>query len=927
MTGTVSADAFAIRAVEVLRRFPTGTGQRWSVGSGYLVAAGLVLTAGHNVGPGESTQLLVRFFDESEAEATVLALGQTPEDDIALLTIAEGGLPVGDFAPVRFAVVDRTATRNVTGCWAVGFPRYKETDGVGSRTPRRRDSEHLEGVIPPGADLRRGLLGLRVTSAPEPVASAGTGRSPWQGISGTLVFAHDAPASSRAIGVITEHHTPEGPSSLTVVPVTRVSAIGVDGVSRVWDLLDVPDPAALPRLPAVPTSQGPYGTAAPGSGARSNLKRFLADFGGRKAELARLSRMLRRSSGRGSTIIVVYGMGGVGKTSIANHLGHLLADDFRHARVFVELGGTGTAVVPVAAAIQQIFDAFGIPESEIPQSPGQREELLQSLYRVGPTLLIIDNATAVDQVEALLPKEPGPTAVIITSRSSLPNLDGVRRVPLRPMERDEALATLAGLIEDEGLLEDRANALRIVELVGGLPLALRLVGALMSGPAMQGRPLSVLARRLEDKDRLLSHLDNEQRGVRASLDISYQTLPDGTAACFRALGLVPGMTFTADLVAAATGADVATADAHITGLLNAQLLETAPQDVDRYRVHDLVRLYARQKAAETDPAPVRDRTVMNIVNWYVEASRISLAPPSSPHRPSPAALAWFGAEDLNVMAVLAAARDAGAWNAVGALAEGLRPLLWYQRRWEELAGTEQGAVDAANHRQDPEAALNALIQLTEARRKSGSPETTVALYERAVEIAHTMGDPSLEGWVLTHYGDMFCDLGRADDALDRYSAAETMFNSSGTAGDLVWLSAHYIDAYRQFGRPEEAVAVAQHTLPLAQSQAEAVWVHWHVALAQADLGRYDEAEQSLLFSVAYHRTISDHAGLAHMLLLLGEVRAEAGRTGPAREALNEALTLAEEVNVPRMVRQITEDLERLREGRPLRSAISHTSDL
>lgn len=122
MTGTVSADAFAIRAVEVLRRFPTGTGQRWSVGSGYLVAAGLVLTAGHNVGPGESTQLLVRFFDESEAEATVLALGQTPEDDIALLTIAEGGLPVGDFAPVRFAVVDRTATRNVTGCWAVGFP-------------------------------------------------------------------------------------------------------------------------------------------------------------------------------------------------------------------------------------------------------------------------------------------------------------------------------------------------------------------------------------------------------------------------------------------------------------------------------------------------------------------------------------------------------------------------------------------------------------------------------------------------------------------------------------------------------------------------------------------------------------------------------------------------------------------------------------
>jgi hypothetical protein len=115
-------------------------------------------------------------------------------------------------------------------------------------------------------------------------------------------------------------------------------------------------------------------------------------------------------------------------------------------------------------------------------------------------------------------------------------------------------------------------------------------------------------------------------------------------------------------------------------------------------------------------------------------------------------------------------------------------------------------------------------------------------------------------------------------------------------------------------------------LPLAAEPAESVWVHWHVAPARADLGQYAEAEESLEISVDYHRAVHDDAGLAHMLLL-GEIRAAAGRTHAAREALTEALDLAERVNVPRMVRRITEALDHLREGRPVRGALAPHADL
>jgi uncharacterized protein YidB (DUF937 family) len=238
------------RAVEVLHdrgpAAPTG-GPRWTSGSGYLIGSGLVLTAAHNVDYrrdlGDDEQLLVRMIDGNELAARVVLAGDEPSPaDLALLEL--GDPRFGEhLPPVAFALVDRDSPEPVTGCWAVGFPRFGEARPVLSEGSSR-ETWHVRGDILPGAKLRAGLLSLQVTTNP----SASLTGSAWEGMSGAVVFAADAhDGEQAAVGVISTHHRPEGESALTVVPITAVADL--TAAAEWWQQFGVPDPGALPILP------------------------------------------------------------------------------------------------------------------------------------------------------------------------------------------------------------------------------------------------------------------------------------------------------------------------------------------------------------------------------------------------------------------------------------------------------------------------------------------------------------------------------------------------------------------------------------------------------------------------------------------------------------------------------------------------------
>ncbi|MGO9959763.1 MAG: hypothetical protein ACLP50_27930 [Solirubrobacteraceae bacterium] len=285
------------RAVEVLWDRGPSVQRRWSVGSGFLIGGDRVLTAAHNVGAGT---LLVRIDGQFEHAAVITADASAAGLDLAVVQITDRAF--SGPAPVGFASIDRGSPDTVDGCWAVGFPRFKERARGGDGRPLR-DAAHVHGSIAPGANRISGLLELSVTATPRPLPAAHLSESEWEGMSGAVVFAKVARYGDLAVGVVTEHALPEGESTLTVVPIAAVAADW-------WKSLSVPSSETLLSLPhALARRPPPYRAAVAAIAARTPV------LLGREDDLGALAAFATGSEG------YRWEVGGpwAGKTALLSH--------------------------------------------------------------------------------------------------------------------------------------------------------------------------------------------------------------------------------------------------------------------------------------------------------------------------------------------------------------------------------------------------------------------------------------------------------------------------------------------------------------------------------------------------------------------------------------------------------------------------------
>jgi toxoflavin biosynthesis protein ToxD len=221
--------------VEVLHNRGDDTHPDWSAGSGFFVSSRLVLTALHNVdGPGE---LLVRIHRTEEHPAVVHLQGDKDIIDLAVLEVSDVTV---DVPQLHYGAVDRSKPTLVERCWAIGFPQLKVLKHKRGKPKPPPSSDHVYGEIPTGDYLGQQLLTLKVRDSPRPQRRG----SEWEGMSGAVVFSGDY----IVVGVITEHHLPEGESALTVVPITAIDLLPEAEATKWWKLLGV-DPQALVRLP------------------------------------------------------------------------------------------------------------------------------------------------------------------------------------------------------------------------------------------------------------------------------------------------------------------------------------------------------------------------------------------------------------------------------------------------------------------------------------------------------------------------------------------------------------------------------------------------------------------------------------------------------------------------------------------------------
>ncbi|MEV4742525.1 tetratricopeptide repeat protein [Streptomyces sp. NPDC049555] len=465
------------------------------------------------------------------------------------------------------------------------------------------------------------------------------------------------------------------------------------------------------------------------------------------------------------------GPAGIGKTALALHAAHEAVSRgwFPGGALFVTLHGYDPVQrVDAGPALGMLLRGLGVREEDLPptfdeQQSRYQAELAARAGRGEPVLVIADDAGSTSQV---LPLVPGHRAhrLLITSRDTLdPVALEARRLGLGELDPAPAAALITDALRrvaphDPRPWQDTAALDEIVARCGRLPLALEIAAALLA--ADPGLPLTALAGQLKAEHTRLAALrfDDQQghsRAVRAAFDLSYQRLPSDQARLLRLLSCNPGPDVSTE---AATILNDAPARPVLAALSRASLLSEQPVGGDRWRMHDLIRLYTHHQHQEIDSDELRQECLDRLLAHYrttADAADDHLrALPGArvPERFTDQldAQAWLDAERLNLLSTVPAAAAAGRFTHVVSLAASLAVFLHWRRYFDDAIAIAEQAFTAARelgYRHGEGQALNNLgLALREVRRF----EEAIDTHSQAVTIYRELGDRHGEGTVLNN---------------------------------------------------------------------------------------------------------------------------------------------------------------------------------
>ncbi|MEU6743345.1 AfsR/SARP family transcriptional regulator [Streptosporangium sandarakinum] len=562
--------------------------------------------------------------------------------------------------------------------------------------------------------------------------------------------------------------------------------------------------------------------AVPGPPRRSTFLPYdIPDFSGRAIELERLV-----GERAGPAVVTIDGMAGIGKTTLAVHAAHRLADRYPDGRLFIDLHAhtAGREPIDAAAALEALLRQLGVPADRIPVTPAERGALWRAELAGRRVLAVLDNALDAEHVRPLLPGHSD-TLVLVTSRRRLVDLDGAQALSVDVLDEEDAAGLFERIVGERARHEPDAVR-EVLRLCGRLPLAIRL-----SAARLQHRPrwtVSYLAGRLRERRRLLD-------GVSAAFTLSYEQLDEAERRMFRLLGLVPGRDIDVCGAAALAGVPEDEAEELLEGLLDAHmLLQLEP---GRYTFHDLLREHARSIAED-------DGAVLRLLTYYLHRSRAAMdrlfpdslgeregiprpETPVAPVRDAAEAIAWLDAERSNIIATAVH----GPEICLGMLALAMRPYLDRHAHHDDALTLHTLSLRRSRRLGRREFEARALTDLAWTHWRLGE-------YERAEEHAHQA-------------------LDACEETAERARALLTLGNVALRR--------------RQDAQAERHLRQA---LDLTRIGADA-WGEAHVlgilALVLDRAGRPEEARRHLDLALALHRKVGNPAGEAMTLDHLGVV--------------------------------------------------------
>ncbi|PRY46534.1 AfsR/SARP family transcriptional regulator [Umezawaea tangerina] len=593
----------------------------------------------------------------------------------------------------------------------------------------------------------------------------------------------------------------------------------------------------------------------------AQLPREHRGFVGREEELVDMDDSL---TGQDSAIGLLVGPAGVGKTALALHWAHRMADEFPDGQLFVDLRGFDeTEPVDSRTALIGFLRVLGLTDAQISADLDEQAAQFRSLLAGKRVLVVLDNARTAEQVRPLLPGSAH-CLVLVTSRHGLHDLvatEGASVLPVTTLERAAAADLLVGMLGRRRTDQEPEATAELVELCDRLPLALRIAGArLTSRPRWT---VQSLVDELRDEQSRLAALSLPEvgRGVRAALAVSYRALPEGAARMFRRLGLHPGPDLDCYAAAALLDINVVTARTHLRTAAYANLLHEASPD--RYSRHDLVRLFTRHLVLSEEEDAEEDNVLSTerLLDYYLhvaDTARAHLAdhvrpfgPPAHPPASFPllashnAAADWFALEETNLRLLLDITAHGRQHERTWKLALCLDA--FYSRRGNRVdrLSTVRIGLHAARALDDEHAEAALLLRMGSTLADLGRHDDAVREGTRAVQLA--TGDPYLECAALDNLGYCLLAAGRFVEAQERTREALEIAREIGDVRAQATVLINLANVLLGQHEPDEALDCIKQALWLLASVALSTSHATALYTAGTALWRLDRHAESLQF--------------------------------------------------------------------------------
>ena len=657
----------------------------------------------------------------------------------------------------------------------------------------------------------------------------------------------------------------------------------------------------------------------------------VADFSGRSREIGELRKVLLHAPGS-TRIATVTGPAGAGKTALSVHVAHALSDEFPDGQLYVNLHGIDSdRPLQPSQVLDRFLRALGLDGLAMPAALDERADLYRGLLADRRLLVLLDNALDEEQI---LPLIPGTStcAVIVTSRNRLGAGVGATTIALDVMDPGEALDLLARIAGSDRVRRESEASIDLVRWCGYLPLAIRIAGSRLA--AKPHWTVGKLAELLSNERGRLDRLSYGHLDVRASIELSYRGLSSQAQTLLRLLGNIDTAETSIWLSSALLGGSPTASEDVLEELLDAQLLDFAGHASDehpRYRLHDLVRLFARERADEDDSmnkAMTRAfGSTLSILDRLFDAlyGRNSLTMHSASSRwsadddqgkTSPVALlAWFDTERQVIVRLVERAAREGLSGIAWDLACTASPLFAMRHLYDDWAHVLDVALAAVRRSGDIRGQAATLYRLGMLHTDRQEMDQARDLFDQAAHLFECDGDDHGVAVATAYLAMIHRFRRRPEQALAQYTTALNGLDAAGDRGGVAFVLRGLGQAWMDLGDDDTADSYLARSLaiyreigapPLGLAQA----LFWY-GMLMLKRQRHERAEPLFAEVLETARMFGDRYGQAQALRGLGICHHRSGRQVMARAELSEALRLVRQPRpsiVESRVRQTIEDL-------------------